>query len=152
MLLARPAHVAFAAIQVGPEGHPLADAEIAVAGIDDHAAKFMPHVKIGNGFRTPALSGLPHVNITAADAAGGNPYLQHTGGHVRNGYLPDFNLLRSGQDTGLHRFLFHGNVPRCRRDCLCVLLQHRAPEKTPRWKNRQASALFRCPPEDRLCR
>ena len=70
-------------------------------------AKFMPHMKIGDGFRAPALSGLPHVNVAAAYAAGGNTYLQHTGNHFRNGYLPDFNPLRPGQDTGPHHFLFH---------------------------------------------
>ena len=55
MFPARPAHVTFAAIQVGPESHTVADAKIAVAGVDNLTAKFMPHMKIGNGFRAPAF-------------------------------------------------------------------------------------------------
>ncbi len=110
MLFAGQAHVALTTIQVGPEGHPVADLELAVTGIGDDPAEFMSHVEIGNGLRTPTLSGFPHMDIAAAYSAGRNPDLQHAGGHFRDRYLFYLNLLRPDQHSCFHCLLAHIRV------------------------------------------
>ena len=70
VFLAAQAHVALAAVQVGPEYDAVANLERAVAGIGDDAAEFVAHSEIGNIFLVPALAGLPHVDVAAADTAG----------------------------------------------------------------------------------
>lgn len=72
VFLSGSAHITNTAVQIGPKDHSVTYGEGAVAWISDYTAKLMTHEKVLAVVRAPSFSGLPHMNIAAAYAAGGH--------------------------------------------------------------------------------
>ena len=102
MFLAYAAHVAGPAIEIGPEGHSVANGKSAVTRINDYTAKFVSHVKVRVRIGIPALALLPHVNVASADAAGADANLHRAWRNSRHGNLAYFYLLRPNEHCSLH--------------------------------------------------
>ena len=109
LLLAGLAHVALAAVEVGPEGHPVPHGEGAVPGVGDHAAELVAEDEAIGILLPPTFAGLPHVHVAAAHAAGGDSNGQLPRPHRGHGDGFHGDLLGPCEDSGLHGVGFHGN-------------------------------------------
>ena len=105
VLLPGAAHVAAAAVHIGPEGHAVAHGEAAVTGVHHHAAELVPHVEIRDWPVAPARTRLPHVHVAAADAAGTHPDKDHARPKLGQGDLLHLYPFRANEHGGLHGLL-----------------------------------------------